>query len=82
MSKIADGHEERQTKGGMRAMCVSTPKVEPAPPPPSIETVDPSGNTAANRDAERRRRRYAQSRASTRSGGAMQGPDAAGLKTA
>jgi hypothetical protein len=62
-------------------MCsVSKPKQQAAPPPPTTETVDPSGNIAANRDADRRRRRFAMSRMNTQAGGAMQGESAGTAK--
>lgn len=59
-------------------MCVSTPKVEPATPPPKIETMDAASETAANREADLKRRRMALSRQQTQVGGAMQGSQATG----
>ena len=62
-------------------MCIaSKPKTTPAPPPPKVETVESTGNVAANREAENRRRRYALSRQQTQGGGAMQGSGAVGGK--
>ena len=57
-------------------MCVSTPKPQAPAPPPKVETMDGSGNVAANRDAEARRKRMALSRIQTQGGGAMQGSEA------
>lgn len=55
-------------------MCIgSKPKVQPAPPPPKMETMDSTSNVAAGREADMRRKRYALSKTQTQGGGAMQG---------
>lgn len=61
-------------------MCISTPKVQQPAAPPKIETMDPSANIAANREADLRRRRQALDKMQTQSGGAMQGPEAGKTK--
>ena len=61
-------------------MCISSPKVEAAPPPPKVESMDATNNIAASREADLRRRRQALSRMNTQAGGPMQGSDAGKAK--
>jgi len=60
-------------------MCIPRPPRAPTvSAPPTVARVDENANAAANVEAERRRRRLALSRATTREGGAMQGQAAGG----